>query len=618
MAGPTKNQVYYIGVDVGTGSARAALVNTDGDILAESTYATITYRSDVDASLFEQSTTNIWDSISSAVKDVVRDAKVKPDQVKGLGFDATCSLAVTDSQGKPLTVTPGSNFDHGERNIILWADHRATAEAREINASGSMVLNYVGGTMSLEMEAVKTMWLSRHMPKEVFEDAYFWDLPDYLTYRATDNLARSNCSLVCKFSYVPPGVDGSKYGWQPEFFEKIGLKSFVDNDFKQVGGIPGKNGIVLTAGQPIGDGLTARAAKELGLVEGTPVGSGLIDAYAGWVGTVAAPAENAPEGSTHASTDLLAARHRLAAIAGTSTCHCVQSPDGILVDGVWGPYKHAVFPGMWMNEGGQSSTGQLIDFVVETHPAYNQLKELAAKQKKNTFAVLSDILSQLQEERKAPSLSHLTAHLHLYPDFHGNRSPLADPLMRGSIVGLALDKNLSDLALKYHATLEAIALQTRHILHEMNRKGHKINSIYMSGGQVKNPDLMQLISDVCGVPVALPFSHSASVVAGSAILGRFAANVAKPEDEGEALWAEFKHAPKTGTKITTQEEAEKSAYAYKEHLWDLMVKMTKPGKLIFPTEDPKRRALLDAKYKIFREAIEVQRRWRDEVDAALA
>ncbi|KAK0533552.1 hypothetical protein OC835_002975 [Tilletia horrida] len=613
-----KSSVYYIGVDVGTGSARAALVNTDGDILAESTYATTTFRSDTDADIFEQSTTNIWESISSAVKDVVRDAKVKAEQVKGIGFDATCSLAVTDSKGEPLTVTPGSNFDHGTRNIILWADHRATEEARLINSTGSMVLNYVGKTMSLEMEAPKVAWLSKHMPADTFADAYFWDLPDYLTYRATDNLARSNCSLVCKFSYVPPGVDGSKLGWQPEFFEKIGLKQFVENDFKQIGGIPGKNGIVLTAGQPIGDGLTARAAKELGLIEGTPVGSGLIDAYAGWVGTVAAPAENAPEGTTHASTDLLAARHRLAAIAGTSTCHCVQSPEGILVDGVWGPYKHAVFPGMWMNEGGQSSTGQLIDFIIETHAAYPQLKEMASKEKKNIFAVLADQLAQLQKERNVPSLSHLTAHLHIYPDLHGNRSPLADPKMRGSIVGLALDKGLSDLALKYYATLEAIALQTRHILHEMNRKGHKINSIYMSGGQVKNPDLMQLISDVCGVPVALPFSHSASVVAGSAILGRFAANVAKPEDEGEALWSEFKHAPKTGCKITTQEEAEKVSYAYKEHLWDLMVKMTKPGKLIFPTEDTKRRALLDAKYKIFREAIDIQRRWRDEITEALA
>ncbi len=53
--------------------------------------------------------------------------------------------------------------------------------------------------------------------------------------------------------------------------------------------------------------------------------------------------------------------------------------------------------------------------------------------------------------------------------------------MRGSIVGLAMDTSLSDLARKFNITLEAIALQTRHILDEMNAKGHKIGSIYMSG-----------------------------------------------------------------------------------------------------------------------------------------
>lgn len=98
-------------------------------------------------------------------------------------------------------------------------------------------------------------------------------------------------------------------------------------------------------------------------------------------------------------------KHRLAVVAGTSSCHLVQSPQGVFVPGVWGPYKDAVFPGWWMNEGGQSSTGQvcqfrfnlillphlysmamanrisqLIDFMITTHPAYTQLVQRAEKQ----------------------------------------------------------------------------------------------------------------------------------------------------------------------------------------------------------------------------------------------
>ena len=81
----------------------------------------------------------------------------------------------------------------------------------------------------------------------------------------------------------------------------------------------------MTAGQPVGKGLSAKAAEQLGLLEGTAVGSGVIDAYAGWIGTVAAPME----GDKPAS--LLESRHRLAAIAGTSTCHIVQSPEAVFV-----------------------------------------------------------------------------------------------------------------------------------------------------------------------------------------------------------------------------------------------------------------------------------------------
>lgn len=111
--------------------------------------------------------------------------------------------------------------------------------------------------------------------------------------------------------------------------------------FEQLGGQPGKSGLILTAGQPVGKGLSEQAAKELGLNPGTAVGSAIIDAYAGWVGTVAAPMPDL--GSD--KVDLLESRHRLAAIAGTSTCHIVQSPESVFVPGVWGPYLHAIFPG---------------------------------------------------------------------------------------------------------------------------------------------------------------------------------------------------------------------------------------------------------------------------------
>ena len=121
----------------------------------------------------------------------------------------------------------------------------------------------------LEMECPKILWLKKRMDPTLFSRCQFFDLPDFLTYRATSSDIRSSCSLTCKFSYIPDN------GWRADFFQKIGLGEFVERDYEPVGGN------VLTAGMPVGHGLCKKAAQELGLAEGTPVGSALIDACVG-------------------------------------------------------------------------------------------------------------------------------------------------------------------------------------------------------------------------------------------------------------------------------------------------------------------------------------------------
>ena len=120
------------------------------------------------------------------------------------------------------------------------------------------------------MEIPKILWLKNHMKPEQFSRCQFFDLPDYLTYRATGSVARSCCSLTCQCFYNPGA------GWDAGFFEKIGLGEIVSSGYVQIGA---GSGVLLTAGDPVGEGLTKTAAEELGLVQGTPVGSGVIDAY---------------------------------------------------------------------------------------------------------------------------------------------------------------------------------------------------------------------------------------------------------------------------------------------------------------------------------------------------
>lgn len=537
------------------------------------------------------------------------DANVGASSIKGIGFDATCSLAVfSHDTDEPIPVTvPDFQNDGNDRNVILWLDHRPLEEAEKINATDHHLLRYVGGKMSVEMEMPKVLWLKNHMPPELFARCKFYDLADALTHMATGNAARSFCSAVCKQGYVPVGVDGSVKGWQADFYDAIGLGELVEDDFKRVGGVngvvrhlfffftrtpyvavanPRQNGTYRSAGELVG-GLSKKAADELGLLPGTAVGSGVIDAYAGWIGTVGAKVQLSKEllDESAPQNDVSQAFTRLAAVAGTSTCHLAMSKEAVFVPGVWGPYRDVLIPGFWMAEGGQSATGELIRHMLETHPAYSDTLLEARAAGKNMFDFLNDHLRELADKTHAPSISYLVRHLFFYGDLWGNRSPVADPHMRGAVVGLSSDTSKDALALLYYATLEFIALQTRQIVEAMNAAGHMLRSIFMSGSQCQNAVLMDLMATACDMPVLIPRYVNAAVVHGAAMLG---AKAASADADGKT-----------------------------EPLWDIMDRMSKPGRVIWSRGDAAEKRLLDAKYDVFLDQCRRQQGYRKKVDEAI-
>lgn len=520
LAHPPKPDVFYIGVDVGTGSARACVIDTNGIILGLSERP-IT-RHQLKPNHITQNSTEIWNAICFCVKNCVRDSGVDPSEVFGIGFDATCSLvAISEAMDEPVAVGP--DFLDNKENIILWMDHRAPDETNTINATDDKALKYVGGQMSIEMELPKIKWLKHHRPGGL-DDLKFYDLADYLTHKATGSEARSFCSAVCKQGFVPIGVDKSTTGWSKEFLEQVDLPELVANDFAKLGGIPGKNGTFLSAGDVVGK-LTAKSAEELGLTTECVVGSGVIDAYAGWIGTVAAKVDhpNFPELSEDSNGSMATACGRLAAVAGTSTCHIAMTQDPCFVKGVWGPYKDVMAPGYWLAEGGQSCTGALLAHVLLTHPAHGELVNLAEASNLSKFDYLNLTLENMVTDTDSRSVVSLAKHIFFYGDFHGNRSPIADPNMRASIIGQSMDSSIKDLALQYFGACEFIAQQTRQIIEEMEKGGHHVKCVFMSGGQCRNGLLMRLLADCTGLPVIVPRYIDAAVVFGSALLGAVAA-----------------------------------------------------------------------------------------------
>ncbi|MCJ1334941.1 hypothetical protein MMC09_000207 [Bachmanniomyces sp. S44760] len=570
----------YIGIDVGTGSARACIINSKGDIIGLASENIGLWQPE--QGYYEQSTNDIWRCICSSVQRALTQNNVDGSTIRGMGFDATCSLAVfAEDTDEPVSVT-GPMFDN-DRNIILWLDHRPVEETAKINATKHNLLRYVGGTMSIEMEIPKALWLKNHMPKELFDRCKFYDLADALTHMATGNENRSFCSTVCKQGFVPVGVDGSVKGWQEDFLTEIGLEDLCKDNFRRLGGVDGVNGKYLSAGELVGT-LSEKAAGELGLPAGIAIGSGVIDAYAGWVGTVGAKVKL---GSHELSADVAKndpsqAFTRLAAVAGTSTCHIAMSPKPVFVPGVWGPYRDVLIPEYWMAEGGQSATGELLKHVLETHPAFQQALSIAESYNTNIYDYLNEHLKDLQVKVKAPTISYLGRHFFFYGDLFGNRSPVADPRMTGSVIGLSNDKSLDGLALYYYATMEFIALQTHQIIEAMNKAGHQISSIFMSGSQCQNDILMRLMASACDMPVLIPRYVHAAVVHGAAMLG---AKAASADKNGKT-----------------------------ERLWDIMDRMSKPGKAVHPTHDKHEKELLKVKYKVFLEQCQSQRTYRSEVD----
>ncbi len=482
----------FIGVDVGTGSARAGVFTADGSVLGKHAVPIRMNRPRPDH--VEQSSDDIWSAVVGAVRTAL--AAAGPVTVRGIGFDATCSLVALDHAGGPVAVGSGGD----DWNVVVWMDHRAEEQATRINRTCHPVLRYLGGRISLEMQTPKLLWLKENLPETWRRAAHFFDLPDYLTWRATGAESRSVCSLVCKWTYL-----GHENRWDDSYFRAIGLGDLADEGYARIGRD------VLPIAAPVGRGLDARAAAEFGLEPGIPVGTSAIDAHAGGIGTIGAALDGG------GVPDDAALDRRVALVGGTSSCHMAVSRAPRFVPGVWGPYYAAMLPALWLNEGGQSATGSLIDHVIRTHAAHDGLASEGGSIYERLNARIGALAAGL------PHPAFLTSGLHVDPDFLGNRSPRADSTLRGTITGLTLSAGPDDLARLYLATIQALAYGTRHIIETMNASGYAIDTILASGGGTRNPVFLREHADATGCRIVLPREEDA-VLLGAAILGRVASN----------------------------------------------------------------------------------------------
>ena len=532
-------QQVLIGVDVGTAHARAGVFNSRGVLLATASNPIAVWHEAGD--IVEQSSADIWSACVRAVRAAMKMADIPPSAVKGVGFDATCSLVVLDRAGNPLTVSMSGD---PQRNVIVWMDHRATAEARLISETGDEVLRFVGGVISPEMQTPKLLWLKRHLPATYDSAGLFLDLADYLSFRATGSTSRSMCTVTCKWTYL-----AHERRWSDRYFMRIGLPELVADDCARIGSK------IVEPGTALGRGLTGEAAVELGLVPGTPVGASLIDAHAGGIGTL---------GGNDRNGEPVTALDRLAYVMGTSACIMATTAEPRFVPGIWGPYFSGMLPGFWLNEGGQSAAGAGLDHLVRSHPAYAEASAAASDEGLG----LLDFLERraVARFRNPAEAALLAGGIHVLPEFLGNRSPYADPDARAVIAGLGLDDNIDSLERLFISGLCGLAYGLADVVDAMRAHGIPCGAMVTSGGASRSPLVRQITADTTGLTVTLPMTAE-PVLLGAAMLGAVAGGVHRSIPEAMRLMSgSGRSTEPTASHMATFHAAKRRVYALMRQL----------------------------------------------------
>lgn len=456
-----------IAVDVGTTSVRLAIISFKGDDAQEvhvlaSQEKLINHEQHGDR--FEQNSKEIWQAICECSTKCLRGLELNSKSIQGIAFSATCSLVIDT---KP-------DNDSIENDVIMWLDHRAVSQAQVISSSCSKVLDQFGGICSPEFSLSKLIWLKENQSLRIQSSNGLFELPDWLVYKCIGDepalCPRSLCCVTCKWGY---DVDNKCHC---DIIQSLDTK------------ITSKIGdTILGPGKMVGF-LSLSAAKELGIHADidTPldrenlkpfrivVGTSLIDAHSGMLAMLSVNLKDYIDSDQALETTLCS-------LAGTSTCHMILSKERNFTPGIWGPYKNVVLKDYYLLEAGQSMTGKLIEIVIERHE--DGKKRLGAGEK--MYDIIGDLNRKLW-------ISPFLGGLHILPSYHGNRSPLANPRLRGGVYGLTAKGNRSLLEY-YAATVESLTYETKLIIETL---GIKLNTVLVSGGLMKNEFYMQTLADV--------------------------------------------------------------------------------------------------------------------------
>ncbi|MDD3490713.1 MAG: ribulokinase [Paludibacter sp.] len=521
---------YVIGLDYGSDSARAVVVNaeTGAEIASsvkyyprwmEGKYCKPTINQ------YRQHPQDYIDVFEYTVKDALSKCPAgTAENVVGIAFDTTGSTPVfTDKNGVPLAMLP-EFAENPNAMFVLWKDHTAIQEAEEINELAAKwdidYTTYEGGIYSSEWFWAKALHVLR-ADEKVRDAAYSivehcdW-MPALITNtEKPENMYRSRCASGHKAMWL------EQWGGLPseEFLVSLDpvLAGFRDRLYAET----------CSSDTKVGN-LTPEWAERLGLTTNVAVAVGAFDAHMGAVGAEVKPGA-------------------LVRIIGTSTCDIMVSSyeemGNKLIPGICGQVDGSVIPGMVGLEAGQSAFGdiyawfkRLVAWPLENILANTTLIDEETKQKL-IAETLDKIIPALSEEAAKVPVEESTI---LATDWmNGRRTPDANQKVKGTITGLNLG---SSAPLIFRALVEATAYGSKAIVDRFVENGVEIKEIIGIGGiSLKSPFVMQTLADVLNMPIKVAKAEQACAF-GTAMFAAVAAGVySKVEDAQKAMGQGFAH-----------------------------------------------------------------------------
>ena len=488
---------YTIGLDYGTLSGRGILVRCrDGKILAG---AVKEYSHGVMDQVLPDGTTKLppaWaleypadylEVLCEVVPAIMKAGKVDKEDVIGIGIDFTsCTMLPIDKDAVPLCEKEAYK-DRRNAYAKLWKHHGAQAQADKINAyleeNGMTSLPRFGGKISPELLAPKVMEILEEDP-EIYEQAdEILEAGDWLTRILTGSHKRS------------VSMAGYKAWWNHEegypeegFFRALdpAMEHFVSEKL---------TGEICGIGEAIGT-LSAAWAQRLGLSEGIPVASAVIDSHAG------VPGSGVQNGS------------QMMLVLGTSSVIVGLSRQPYAEKGICGAVRDAIVPGYYALESGLACVGDLFGWYVDHMVPASYEREAREK-----GIHIHQLLSRKAAEQK-PGESGLLA----LDWWNGNKTPYVNANLKGTLLGMTMTTRPEEI---YRALIEATAFGTRTIVELYEKNGLKAEEMIVSGGiALKNPMLMQIYADVLGKELKIADCDQAAAL-GSAIYAALAAGAEK-------------------------------------------------------------------------------------------